>query len=136
MSLNEATLKRQLGHANEDLSAWIKVLESQGIAKTDRRKDAVWRGLNAACNTIRTRLKTVAAIKTREEGAAKRKAEKATAPAEPKVSKKGAKDAKGKPPKAAKDTKAAKEPKPAHKDKDAGGKGEKKSEAKEKKKKD
>jgi hypothetical protein len=124
MSLDEATLKRQLGRANEDMAVWIKVLETKGIAHDSRRKNATWRKLNSACNTIRTRLKAVAAIKTREEQVAQHKVDKLSAAVVEKEPKK-----------------AGKEPKAAGKEKAAAKKGESKkadkgSEAKEKKKKD
>ncbi len=119
MPLDEATLKRQLGRANDDLAAWVKALESQGVPAAGRRKDPKWRRLNAACSTLRSRLKTVAAIAARDEEAARRKAEKLAAPAVEKESKKSAKGAKG----------GAKEKAPAKK-------GEKGTEAKEKKKKE
>jgi hypothetical protein len=117
MSLNEATLSRQLGHAKENLTARNKALEAAGIASTARRKDATWRHLNAAYNTIRTRLKAVEAIKVRDEEAAKRKAEKIAAAAAEKA-----------------EPKKAKQAKPAAKA--GGGKKEKSAEPKEKKKKE
>ena len=124
MSLDEATLKRQLGRANEDMAGWIKVLETKGVARDDRRKNATWRKLNSACNTIRTRLKAVAALKTREEQVAQHKVDKLSAAVVEKEPKK-----------------AGKEPKAAGKEKAAAKKGESKKadkgpEAKEKKKKD
>jgi hypothetical protein len=130
MSLDEATLKRQLGRANEDMAVWIKVLETNGVLAANRRKDATWRRLNSATNTIRRRLKAVAAISARDEEAAKRKAEKLTAAVA--VVEKPAKKAS----KVAKAPKAAKEPKAGGKEKGDGKKGEKGSEGKEKKKKE
>ena len=126
MSLDEATLKRQLGRANEDLAVWVKVLETNGVAAADRRKNATWRHLNSACNTIRTRLKAVAAIKSREEQVAQHKAEKLAAAVTEKEPKKA-----GKEPKAAGKEKAA-----AKKEKSTAKKPEKGAEAKEKKKKE
>jgi hypothetical protein len=117
MSLNEATLSRQLGRAKEDLTAWNKALETNGVASSERRKNAKWRHLNAAYNTIRNRLKAAEAIKTRDENAVKHKAEKLAAAAAQKSEPK----------------KAAKQPKVAAK---AGGKKEKSAEPKEKKKKE
>jgi hypothetical protein len=124
MSLDEATLKRQLGRANEDMAVWIKVLETKGVTHDGRRKNATWRKLNSACNTIRTRLKAVAALKTREEQVAQHKVDKLSAAVVEKEPKK-----------------AGKEPKAAGKEKAAAKKGESKKadkgpEAKEKKKKD
>jgi|SRR5580704_10337044 hypothetical protein len=118
MSLNEATLSRQLGRAKEDLNACNQALEANGVATTARRKNAKWRHLNAAYNTIRSRLKAVAAIKARDEEAAKRKAEKIAAAAAEKA-----------------EPKKAKQPKVAAKAA-GGGKKEKSAEPKEKKKKE
>jgi hypothetical protein len=118
MGLTEATLSRQLERAKEDLTVCVKVLETQGVATTQRRKNAKWRHLNAQYNAIRGRLKAVEAVKTRNEDAAKRKAEKIAAAAQEKAEPK----------------KAAKPPKAAAK---AGGaKKEKSAEPKEKKKKE
>jgi hypothetical protein len=117
MSLNEATLSRQLGRAKEDLTACTRALESSGFSATDRRKNARWRHLNAAYNTIRNRLKAAEAIKTRDEDAQKRKAEKIAAAAAEKS-----------------EPKKAKQPKVAAKA--AGGKKDKSAEPKEKKKKE
>ena len=136
MSLDEATLNRQLGRANEDMAAWVKVLETNGVPRDNRRKDATWRKLNSACNTIRTRLKAVAALKSRDEQVAQHKVDKLTAAVAEKEPKKA-----GKEPKGGKAPKAAKEPKTAGKEKGGEKKGEGKkadkgTDAKEKKKKD
>jgi hypothetical protein len=117
MSLNEATLSRQLGHAKENLVALNKALEAEGVSSAERRKNATWRHLNAAYNTVRTRMKALEAIKVRDEEAAKRKAEKIAAAAAEKSE-----------PKKAKQPKAAAKP--------GGGKKEKSAEPKEKKKKE
>jgi hypothetical protein len=124
MPLDEATLKRQLDLAKTELAVWVKKLDSKEVAATARRKDATWRRLNAACNTIKTRLKAVAAVKARDEAVAQHKAEKLSAAAvvekEPK--------------------KAAKEPKAKEKapkkEKGEGKKPEKGGDGKEKKKKE
>ena len=120
MSLDQATLTRQLDRAKEDLTAWNKALESNGVASGDRRKDAKWRHLNAAYNTIRNRLKAVEAIHTRDANAATRKAERIAAAAAEKAEPK----------------KSAKQQKPAAAVKAGGGKKEKSAEPKEKKKKE
>ncbi len=124
MSLHQATLKRQLGRANEDLAVWVKALDAKGVAPTARRKDARWRQLNAACNSIKTRLKAVAAVHAREEAVTQHKAEKLSA---------AAAVAEKEPKKAGKEPKATKEKAPAKKEK---GEAKKPSEAKEKKKKE
>jgi hypothetical protein len=115
MGLNEAILSRQLERAKEDLTAFVKVLEAEGVATTARRKNAKWRQLNAQYNTIRVRLKAVEGVKTRNEDAARRKAEKIAAAAQEKAEPK----------------KSAKAPKAAAKA--GGGKKEKSAEPKEKK---
>jgi hypothetical protein len=122
MSLHQATLKRQLGRANEDLAVWVKALDAKGVAPTERRKDARWRQLNAACNAIKTRLKAVAVVHARDEAVAQHKAEKLSAAVTEKE-----------PKKAGKEPKAAKEKAPAKKEK---GEAKKPHEAKEKKKKE
>jgi hypothetical protein len=125
MSLHEATLKRQLGRANEDLAVWVKALDAKGVAPTARRKDARWRQLNAACNSIKTRLKAVAVVHARDEAVAQHKVEKLSAAV-----------AEKEPKKAGKEPKAAKEKVPAKKEKGEGKKPEKSPAAKEKKKKE
>jgi hypothetical protein len=124
MSQHEATLKRQLGRANEDLSVWVKALDAKGVAAAERRKDPRWRQLNAACNTIKTRLKAFAAVTARDEAVAQHKAEKLSAAV-----------AEKEPKKAGKEPRAGKEKAPAKKEKAEGKKSEK-GEAKEKKKKE
>jgi hypothetical protein len=124
MPLDETTLKRQLDLAKAELAVWVKKLDTKKVAATARRKDATWRKLNAACNTIKTRMKAAAAVKTRDEAVAQHKAEKLAAPPAEKESKK-----------AGKEPKAAKEKAPK-KEKGEGKKPDKAPGAKEKKKKE
>jgi len=124
MPLHETTLQRQLDRAKEELAVWVKVLDGQSVDAAKRRKNTKWRHLNAACNTIRYRLKTAIAVRTRDEEVAKHKAERLAAPVVEKPVKKGAKG-----PKVAAKEKAPKKEKPP---KAEGAKGE----AKEKKKKE
>jgi hypothetical protein len=119
MSLNEATLSRQLGRAKEDLTACVQALGADGVSSAGRRKNAKWRHLNATYNAIRNRLKAAEAVKTRDENAAKHKAEKLAAAAAEKSEPK----------------KSAKQPKVAAKG-GGGAKKEKSAEPKEKKKKE
>jgi hypothetical protein len=123
MPLDEATLQRQLDLAKAELAVWVKKLDTKKVDVKQRRKDATWRRLNAACNTIKTRLKAAAAVKSRDAAVAQHKVEKLSAAVTEKAPKKAAKE-----PKAAKD----KAPK---KEKGEGKKPEK-GEAKEKKKKE
>ena len=81
MSLNEATLSRQLGRAKEDLTAWNKALETNGVASPHAARTRSGAHLNAAYNTIRNRLKAAEAIRTRDEECRKHKAEKLAAAA-------------------------------------------------------
>jgi hypothetical protein len=76
MPLDEATLKVQLARANEELAAWVRVLEERGVSAADRRTCTVWRKLNSACNVVRVRIKATQAVKRRDEEAARRKADK------------------------------------------------------------
>jgi hypothetical protein len=115
MGLNEAILSRQLERAKEDLATCGKALETKGVARAERRKNAQWRHLNAQYNMIRVRLKAVEGVKSRNEDAAKRKAEKIAAAAQEKAEPK----------------KSAKAPKAAAKG--GGAKKEKSAEPKEKK---
>jgi hypothetical protein len=123
MPLDEATLKRQLDLAKAELAVWVKKLDSNKVAATARRKDATWRKLNAACNTIKTRLKAVAVVKARDEAVAQHKVEKLSAVVVEKEPKKAGKEPKAK----------EKAPK---KEKGEGKKPEKGHEPKEKKKKE
>src|SRR5262245_60777248 len=113
MPLAETTLQRQLDRAKQDLTNWGKKLEEQGVATTDRSKNAKWRQLSAAMNTIRQRMKAAAGVRTRDAEVARLKAEKLAAPKEEKISKKGAKDAKPAKDKAKKADKGEKAEKPA-----------------------
>ena len=131
MPLDEATLKRQLGRANEDLAVWVKKLDAKKVDPKARRKDATWRQLNAACNSIKTRLKAAAAIKTRDEQVAQHKIDKLSAAVAEKEPKKA-----GKEPKPSKEAKAAAKEKAPKKEKGEGKKSDKGAEAKEKKKKE
>jgi|SRR5580704_1520760 hypothetical protein len=131
MPLDEATLKRQLGRANEDLAVWVKQLDAKKVEHKARRKDATWRKLNAACNTIKTRLKAAVATKTRDEAVAQHKIDKLSAAVAEKEPKKA-----GKEPKAGKEAKAAAKEKAPKKEKGEGKKHEKGAEGKEKKKKE
>src|ERR1700722_783001 len=79
MPLDEATLQRQLDLAKAELAVWVKKLDTKKVASNQRRKDATWRKLNAACNTIKTRMKAAAAVKTRDEAVAQHKIEKLSA---------------------------------------------------------
>jgi hypothetical protein len=123
MPLDEATLQRQLDLAKAELAVWVKKLDTKKVDAKERRKDATWRRLNAACNTIKTRMKAAAAVKTRDEAVAQHKIDKLSAAVTEKE-----------PKKAAKEPKAAKEKAPK-KEKGEGKKPEK-GEAKEKKKKE
>ncbi len=114
MPLCQATLNRQLEHANTRLSAWAKTLAERGVSSEQRAKDAKWRRLSADCARIRGRLGAVASVAARDAEAAQRKAEKLAAVKEaPKAKagkgKGGEKPAKDKPKKEKKPKEAAEE---------------------------
>src|SRR5580704_16948241 len=104
MPLDEATLQRQLDLAKAELAVWVKKLDTKKVDAKERRKDATWRRLNAACNTIKTRMKAAAAVKTRDEAVAQHKIDKLSAAVTEKEPKKAAKE-----PKAAKEKAPKKE---------------------------
>ena len=88
MGQRRDSLEHQLKHARESLSTWVKVLNEQGIAGGQRRRDPKWRGLNARCNHIEARLRKVAEIIAVDEELKRRKAEKRAAVSDEKKPKK------------------------------------------------
>ncbi len=93
MPLKQDELNRQLSRANEALADWSGILKERGVADDQRRRDPVWRNLNAQRRKLSLRMKTSAAVVALDEELKKRTAEKAqivTAPEEkkPKTKKK------------------------------------------------
>jgi hypothetical protein len=75
MPLARSSLERQLQQASADLESFTKSLDAQGVAAGDRRSLPKWRTLNARCTQLRSRLAAVAAVESRDEETARRKAE-------------------------------------------------------------
>ncbi|MFN0195504.1 MAG: hypothetical protein ACKVT0_02060, partial [Planctomycetaceae bacterium] len=80
-------LDRELEIANLKLAAWVKSLDGKGVEATARRRDPVWRSLNAKCKQLRVRLKAVANIAANDAEVARLKTEKLAAPKEVKAPK-------------------------------------------------
>lgn len=78
MGLNTDTLERQLALAVEELESHIKTLDANGVAADARKRDSVWRKLDANRRAIRNRIIAAEAVLAREAECAKRK-EAATA---------------------------------------------------------
>ena len=68
-------LERQLAHAKQDLDACTGVLDKQGVVIKQRRRDPVWRELNARWSRLKSRLRFAAAVTALTEEVIKRKAE-------------------------------------------------------------
>jgi hypothetical protein len=78
MGLNTDTLERQLALAVEELESHIKTLDANGVAADARKRDSIWRKLDANRRALRNRILAAEAVLAREEECAKRK-EAATA---------------------------------------------------------
>ena len=95
MPLKQDELKRQLVHARKALEEWSGILKKRGVADDQRRRDPVWRSLNAQRRQLTRRMNTSAEVVALDEELKKRKAEKAqavTAPEEKKPKTKKKKD--------------------------------------------
>ena len=79
MPLTRSSLERQLEQATASLNAWTKSLDERKISAEDRVTDPKWRSLNSKCKQLKARLRSVGAVETREDEAARRKAEQAEA---------------------------------------------------------
>ena len=111
MPLKLDGLKRQLSHANNALAEWSAILNERGVADDQRRRDPVWRSLNAQRRRLSRRMKTSAEVVALDEELKKRKVEKAhlvTVPAEKKPKTKKKKDDSGKKEPKKKETKSKK----------------------------
>ena len=83
MPLKQDELNRQLSRANEALAEWSGILKERGVADDQRRRDPVWRSLNAQRRQLSLRKRTSAKIVTLDEELKKRKADKAQAVSTP-----------------------------------------------------
>jgi hypothetical protein len=78
MGLNTDTLERQLAIATGKLEDYVKQLDEKGVAAAARKRDSIWRKLDAARRALRNRVIAAEAVLAREAECAKRK-EAATA---------------------------------------------------------
>lgn len=73
MGLSKDTLERQLAIATENLESHVKTLDEKGVAADVRKRDSVWRKLDAARRALRNRIIAAEAVLAREVECAKRK---------------------------------------------------------------
>lgn len=62
MSLDRTRVEQQLARAKEELGAWAKALEQDGVASDAVKGDPRWRNLNARIRQIARRLKAIGSI--------------------------------------------------------------------------
>lgn len=99
MSQLRTKLERQFQQARDNLADWTKTLDERGVAPERRRRDSVWRHLNANCSQLAARLRATAAVEQLNDDLKQRKAEKAAAPKAEKTKTKPDKSKKGEKPK-------------------------------------
>ena len=73
MGQTQDSLDRQLVIAREKLASYVAILDEKKVAEAERKRDSIWRGLDAKCRQIRTRMVAVAAIAAREAECQQRK---------------------------------------------------------------
>tara|TARA_R110002072_G_scaffold13481_1_gene56711 strand:+ start:164830 stop:165069 length:240 start_codon:yes stop_codon:yes gene_type:complete len=73
MGQTQDSLDRQLTIAREKLAKYVSVLDEKKVAASDRKRDPIWRNLDANCRQIRTRLCAVDAVAAREAECLQRK---------------------------------------------------------------
>jgi hypothetical protein len=96
MSNARKRVEAQLDEARTTLKTWVGALDEAGVEAVKRRRDPKWRSLNARCNQLQGRLKTIDASAALNEELKQRKAQKAAeAQAEVKEAKKPPKKGKG-----------------------------------------
>jgi len=78
MGQTQDSLDRQHAIARAELDKYIAVLDEKKVGEADRKRDPIWRNLDAACRQLRTRMIAVDAVAAREAECAQRK-EAATA---------------------------------------------------------
>ena len=78
MGQTQDSLDRQLTIARGKLAQYVAVLDEKKVGEADRKRDSIWRNLDAECRQIRTRMVAVDAVAAREAECAQRK-EAATA---------------------------------------------------------
>lgn len=86
MSLDRTRVEQQLARAKEELGAWAKALEQDGVASEAVKGDPRWRNLNARIRQIARRLRAIGSIEQVNAACETRKTEAAAeveAPPEP-----------------------------------------------------
>ena len=73
MGLNTDTLGRQLAIAAGKLEAYVKQLDENGVAAAARKRDSVWRKLDANRRALRNRVLAAEAVLAREAECLRRK---------------------------------------------------------------
>jgi hypothetical protein len=73
MGQTQDSLDRQHAIAREKLDQYIAVLDEKKVGEADRKRDAIWRNLDANCRQLRTRMVAVNAVAAREAECAQRK---------------------------------------------------------------
>ncbi|MCC7420497.1 MAG: hypothetical protein IT428_09460 [Planctomycetaceae bacterium] len=82
MSLDRTRVEQQLARAKEELGAWAKALEQDGVASDAVKGDPRWRNLNARIRQISRRLNSIGNIEKVNAECETRKAEAASAEVE------------------------------------------------------
>ncbi|NQV24808.1 MAG: hypothetical protein HQ518_10615 [Rhodopirellula sp.] len=73
MGQTQDSLDRQLAIARTELGKYVSILDEKKVAAADRRRDPIWRNLDAKCRQIRTRMVAVDAVAAREAECKQRK---------------------------------------------------------------
>ena len=73
MGLNTDKLERQLAIAVGNLESHVKTLDESGVAADARKRDSVWRKLDANRRALRNRIIAAEAVLEREAECARRK---------------------------------------------------------------
>ena len=76
MPLSRKVLERQIELAKGELSAWVEHLSKTGVNRSEFRKNAKWRTLNAKWNQIQRRLDSLAKVEANDVAVAQRKTER------------------------------------------------------------
>lgn len=73
MGQTQDSLDRQLTIAQEKLAKYVSVLDEKKVGDADRKRDPIWRNLDADCRQLKSRMVAVAAIAAREAECVQRK---------------------------------------------------------------
>ena len=73
MGQTQDSLDRQLTIAQEKLAKYVSVLDEKKVSEADRKRDSIWRNLDADCRQLKSRMVAVSAVAAREAECAQRK---------------------------------------------------------------